>query len=58
MKDLVEILWRSLATYIPILVAVVTAPRTTILAQIAEPEGRFQRALSFVGVNQPAFHFR
>jgi len=50
MKDLVEILWRSLATYIPILVAVVTAPRTTILEQIAEPEGRFQRALSFVGV--------
>ncbi len=50
MKELVELLWRSLATYVPILVAVVTAPRTTILARIAEPEGRFPRALSFVGV--------
>ncbi len=49
MKDLVELLWRSLSRYIPVLVAVISAPRQTILRLIG-PDDRFAEALSFAGV--------
>ena len=49
MKDLVEILWRNLTLYIPVLAAVVSAPRTTI-ASLLEEKDRLAKALTFTGV--------
>jgi len=49
MKDLVEILWRNLTLYIPVLAAVVSAPRTTI-ASLVEEKDRLAKALTFTGV--------
>ena len=49
MKDLVEILWRNLTLYIPVLAAVISAPRTTI-ALLLEEKDRLAKALTFTGV--------
>ncbi len=50
MKDLVEVLWRSLTQYIPVLVAMSSAPKTTIVALVTPEENRLGKALAFVGL--------
>lgn len=49
MKDLLEFLWTSLARYVPLLVGMVTAPKTTIMA-VVERKDRFEIALTFAAV--------
>ena len=50
MKDLLEILLKGLGGYLPILVRVISMPKTNILQLVAEEPGKLNNALSFAGL--------
>ena len=49
MKDLLEIILKGLASYVPVLAAVVATPKRSILKLINNQPGRLNRALTFAG---------
>ena len=50
MKDLIEIILKSLAGYVPVLVSVVTRPKTSILKLITDKADKLNKALIFCGI--------
>jgi hypothetical protein len=51
MKDLVEFLVRGLATYFPLLGAMLAAPKTTILQEVRGVEHPIPKAMTFIGLS-------
>lgn len=50
MKDLLELVFRNLRTYVPLLAAMVARPKTTIAKHVAGSEQDLSDALVFVGI--------
>lgn len=50
MKDLIEIILKGLAGYIPIVVSVITTPKLSILKLITDEPGKLNKALTFCGL--------
>lgn len=50
MKDLIEIILKGLAQFVPVMAAVVASPKKNILAQLQAQTDRLNRAMTFCGI--------
>lgn len=50
MKDLIEIILKGLAGYVPVLVSVVSTPKRSILKLIIDESDKLNKALIFCGI--------